>query len=216
MLFYQLRTMPKSILIWIIFISLTIDALAAFNAYIKYNAPSQNLPKVLLAGFEPFDGRDENASWEAIESWKNRRHDGLSYRTLKLPVDYEKSTTLLEKALGDWQPNVILLFSEHPTTETIRIETTARGDDGTKLGTRLPSEKLKEAYGKAGINAVLSNHAGNFVSNYTFYYLINYLENEKHNAVIAGEIHLPLVNQYGFSKQVLGDVVAITVKVLLN
>jgi len=177
--------------------------------------------KVLLVGFEPFGGESLNSSSEAIDYWNNNIRasydftEDIVFKIIRLPVNHEQSVNFLTPILDEWNPDLILMFGMYWDNDGVRLEQFARSKD-LKEETRLPIAKLKKAYEEAGIEVYVSNDAGNYVCNYLFYSVMDYLNQKGKDRVVAGFIHVPRVNQDGFSKPVLGKVVNIAVTSILG
>src|SRR5437867_4362483 len=74
---------------------------------------------ILVAGFEPFDGRPQNRSWEVVRRIPAR--PGLE--TLQLPVDYARLKEAVPR-LADREPKCLLLVGES-SGDTLSVEQVA-------------------------------------------------------------------------------------------
>ncbi len=71
---------------------------------------------MLISGFEPFGGRELNASWELIRSLP-KTIGGHSVSIVRLPVAYGKAWPVLEKAVRELRPDAVLSLGESPRAE---------------------------------------------------------------------------------------------------
>ena len=62
--------------------------------------------RVILTGFEPFDGNGFNPSWEAVKQVKTP--EGVEIRRLHLPVVYQKAPAILLQEMREWVPDVVI------------------------------------------------------------------------------------------------------------
>ncbi len=81
--------------------------------------------RVLVIGFEPFDGRQQNASWLAARALAAESHASLQLRALQLPVCWGEPWPHLEQALRDWPADSIIAMGEG-RPGAFRLETRAR------------------------------------------------------------------------------------------
>ena len=72
----------------------------------------------LVTGFSPFDGRNVNSSWVAASSLRD-------VATLRIPVVWGKPLALLQAAIAEFEPNIIISMGEGKE-EYFHIETVAR------------------------------------------------------------------------------------------
>jgi pyroglutamyl-peptidase len=173
--------------------------------------------KVLLTGFEPFDGDAVNASWEAVrtlaESW-DAAGEGADLRAARLPVTFAGAGPACAAAVAEHRPDVLVCVGLAARTNAVRLERAALNvadaripdnagrqpvdvplvDDGpAAYFTGLPIKAALAAATEAGIRAVVSDSAGTFVCNQLFYMV-------RHIAVtgamggapaVSGFVHVP-------------------------
>ncbi len=168
--------------------------------------------RVLLTGFEPFDGAEVNESWEAVrlvaEGWDR---DDVELETLRLPVTFGGAFAAVKEALdGAGTPfDVVVATGLDATAKAVRLERVAvnladaripdnageqpvdeplvAGADAAHF-TRLPVRELLGELTAAGIPAELSCSAGTYVCNSVFYRLLDALDG---TGVRSGFVHVP-------------------------
>src|SRR4051812_13960010 len=67
---------------------------------------------VLLTGFEPFDGRGLDPSWEAARALDGEGVGGLKVVARQLPVDWERAWPMLLTAIEETGPRWVLMLGE--------------------------------------------------------------------------------------------------------
>ena len=143
--------------------------------------------RIVIAGFEPFDGRTQNRSWELVR--KLRGEQGRD--VFRLPVDFGQLKEIVAGILSR-SPRAILMVGESPTTQ-VRVEqialNVADSDSPDNAGGMPQAEAIVsggplalmtswDARGVAGrlhqegIPATVSFHAGTFACNAALYHAI--------------------------------------------
>jgi len=136
----------------------------------------------LVTGFFPFDGRNVNSSWVAASSLRN-------VATLRIPVVWGKPLELLQAAITEFEPSIIISLGEGKE-EYFHIETVARNkrnlrqdNDGQlpsaaiitgapdSLHATIDSAALHRALKAEQIPVRISNDAGGFLCEETLYVL---------------------------------------------
>jgi pyroglutamyl-peptidase len=166
---------------------------------------------VLVTGFEPFGGDTANPSQEVAKALDGRRVGNAVIRGLILPVQHEEARAALEPALGaDGLRAVVLLglaggrmrvaleraalnVMEYPEPDNrcdVERGAACAPDGPAAYWSTLPLPAILEALTAEGIPAYVSNTAGTFLCNYTFYAALHALA-ERGRRVPAGFIHLP-------------------------
>lgn len=95
-------------------------------------APDDAVRRVLLTGFEPFDGAARNPSWDLAEELRRRAERGESaaaqqVQTLLLPVEFDAAGALLrrrldELAAADRSPDLVVALGLADGTEAVHLE----------------------------------------------------------------------------------------------
>ncbi len=172
------------------------------------------MKKLLITGFDPFDGATVNPSWEAVKLLPDTVGDYELYK-LQIPTVFGLAPrTVLEKA-AQIQPDVIISVGQAGTRPAVtpeRIGINVRdaritdnagispkdepivpgGPDG--LFSTLPIKAMIAAIQEAGLPASVSNTAGTFVCNDVLYSLLHHYAGSD---VRCGFIHVPWLPEQG-------------------
>jgi pyroglutamyl-peptidase len=143
---------------------------------------------ILLTGFEPFDGRSINRSWEAVAAVAPRER----LERLCLPVDFAK----LAETIPEWiarRPEAVILVGETPT-DKLAVETIAlnvihdrRADNAGRqiewssvlehrplaLPATWNAMAIAGAIEDAGVPVEISHHAGTYACNAALYHALD-------------------------------------------
>jgi len=165
------------------------------------------LRRVLVTGFEPFDGGTVNPSQQLVEA--------LEGDVLKavLPVSYARAADALRRALEEAKPEVVICFGQADGRTGIAVErfahnldeaTSTDNDEAPGSGTAidaagpaaypstLPVDEIVTALRADGIPAAPSRDAGGFLCNHVFYVLMRALE-QGGTGALGGFVHVPLL-----------------------
>ena len=166
--------------------------------------------KILITGFEPFGGYAENSSWEAAKKVASFGVFNAYIATECLPVSFVRAPMTLREAIDRHTPDVVIMLGQSATADCIKLERvalnmmdSAMGDnDGAKpdeepideagataLLTSLPIKILRSAIEAKGINVKISNSAGLYVCNRTYYEGLCICRERGAKAIF---VHLPL------------------------
>jgi pyroglutamyl-peptidase len=167
--------------------------------------------KILVAGFEPFDGDSINPS-AVFLSWLDSLNLDFKMRTELLPVSFKNAYPKLEKAILEFNPTHVILtgFAKNRTELTLEriginwVDARIPDNDGLilkaqkikdesedALFTSLPIEKMLEAAKKVGCPTKISTSAGEYVCNYLTYLFLFH-----HKLVPGTFIHIPAANDH--------------------
>lgn len=181
-----------------------------------------SMTKILITGFEPFDGFSVNPSEEVVKLLNKKRIDAFSLVGLVLPLDYTKALDILDKALKKHNPDYILSCGQ-ANRAAISIErigvnviSTKRPDNYENLpesdiiNTEGPAAyfanldplPLVQALLDNGIPAFVSYHAGLYGCNWLLYKVMERIENGSLNAK-ATFIHLPPLPSQAIEKDMM-------------
>ena len=162
-------------------------------------------PSLLITGFEPFDGRLFNSSWEAICRLK------LKNTILeRLPVVWDEPTRRIKELFEEFKPHTILSLGEGHEG-WFDIETIARNRRASRTDERgsLPRvgfncasgtprlkittevEKLHKHLLTKGYPVRISSDAGNFICEETLYCIESLLRENRETLKRVLFIHLP-------------------------
>lgn len=166
--------------------------------------------RVLVTGFEPFGEYSENSSWEVAQKVASCAIKGAEVVAERLPVSFVRVGEVLRSAIELHTPDFVIMLGQSTVTDRIKLERVALnmmdsavGDnDGatpdeepiyegeeSALFTSLPIKQLRSAIEGQGIAVKISNSAGLYVCNRTYYEALRMC---KERAMQAIFVHLPL------------------------
>lgn len=171
--------------------------------------------KILLTGFEPFGGYSENSSWEVAQRVASYgvEMSAVEVVAVQLPVSFARVGEVLRSAIELHTPDLVIMLGQTTATDCVRLERVAlnimdsvMGDnDGSKpdeepiyegeesaLFTSLPIKRLRSAIEAQGVAVKISNSAGLYVCNRTYYEALRLC---KERAMQAIFVHLPLFDE---------------------
>ena len=167
--------------------------------------------KVLLTGFEPFGKYKENSSWAVAEKVTACGVVDAEVIARRLPVSFAGVAKALRDAVEECSPDTVIMLGQAAGIDYIKLERIAINmmdatiadnngyipdeepiyADGTvALFTNVDIKKLCRAVEELGIPAKVSNSAGLYVCNRTYYEALR-LCNER-PGMKALFVHLPL------------------------
>ena len=167
--------------------------------------------RVLLTGFEPFGKYSENSSWAVAEKVAACGVVGAEVMVKRLPVSFAGVGTALRKAVEECHPDVIIMLGQAAGADYIKLEriainmmdATTPDNDGylpdeepicatgaAALFTNTDIKDLRRVVEELGIPVKVSNSAGLYVCNRTYYEALR-LCNER-PGMKALFVHLPL------------------------
>jgi pyroglutamyl-peptidase len=170
--------------------------------------------RVLVTGFEPFDGDAVNPSWEVAQVLGAERIAGVRIVAVQLPCVFAAALPALDAAIERHRPRIVLALGLAGSRSAISVERVALNLVDARIAdnagaqpidapvaaggpaayfTRLPAKAIVADLQAAGIAAELSFSAGSFVCNQVFYGLMHRLRRRR--GVAAGFIHLPPLPQ---------------------
>jgi pyroglutamyl-peptidase len=167
--------------------------------------------RVLVTGFEPFDNDSVNPSWEAarrVDGWRCDKHEVFARQ---LPCVFRAVRPLLAKLIKEHSPDIVIALGLAGGRVDFSIERVAINVDDARIPdnadeqpidqpsvaggpaayfSTLPIKAMLRRLRAAGIPASVSNSAGTFVCNHTFYVARHLAETGRHK-FRAGFIHVP-------------------------
>ena len=182
--------------------------------------------KVLVTGFEPFGGSEVNSSWEPAVRVGQLAPKDVCMETLLLPVSFMRAGKKIREALREKRPDVLVMLGQRGKGESIDIERIAINmmdasnpdNDGyhpqeqtivdggeAAYFSNLPVKTLRDALLYRGISARISNSAGLYVCNSTYYNALNEIY-EQGLPTKALFIHLPMISK-DFPMEMLTDAI---------
>ena len=172
-------------------------------------------PRVLLTGFGPFPGVDENPSGWLAETLAARTPQiGSDLHSQVLPTEWSAVATLTPHLYADLQPDVMIHFGVDPRTQTLRIEHSAHNRAARRadargalpdvsaisphgqhrLDTGLPVNALAAHLRNQGHGANASRSCGRYLCNFLYYRSLEWAKQEGRDALF---VHVPLTRAQG-------------------
>jgi pyroglutamyl-peptidase len=164
-------------------------------------------PTLLVTGFGPWPGVKVNPTAALVAELAAEGGGCCRLVAKVLPTEYRRSWTMLRRAVLRHRPDIILHFGFAPKAETIALERfgrlacSAKADavgytprSGTasrsgphRIAASIPLEPAAAALREAGFDIAVSEDAGGYLCNATFYRSLQRLGNGRH----VGFVHLP-------------------------
>lgn len=165
---------------------------------------------ILVTGFDPFGGESINPAWEAVK----RLPDVLLEQPvikLEVPTIFGESGAVLQEAILNHQPDLVILVGQAGGRNGITVERVAINLDDARIPdnagnqpldeviqatgeaayfSSLPIKAMVAAIRQAGLPASVSNSAGTFVCNHLMYQAL-FATNG--TSARAGFIHVPFI-----------------------
>ncbi len=176
-------------------------------------------PRVLVTGFEPFDGEAVNPSWMSAQALHGRVIAGHRVIGACLPTAFAASLAVLRELLLRHRPALVLCTGQAGGRAALSLERVAINVDDARIAdnagaqpvdlpvvsggpaayfSTLPIKAMQAALQRAGIAAEVSQTAGTFVCNHVFYGLMHELAVHRElRSTRGGFIHLPWVPAQG-------------------
>lgn len=168
---------------------------------------------VLLTGFEPWGAHTSNSSWEILKDLRIGLPTGWQCKVRQLPVSWTAAPSTLAPLLTqDVKATVCFGMNESDSrvlVERIAINLTGPGlKDGhgrccesehvidgapPAYWTGLPVKSLTTALSEQGIPCGESQSAGAYLCNFTFYWLMHFIAQERPD-MVGGFIHVPKID----------------------
>lgn len=174
---------------------------------------------VLVTGYGPYPGVDWNPSLAVVEAMA-AQHDRAGLAVRELPVEYDSVDEALRTAVTQTSPCAILMLGLRPSGTAVNLERVALNlDDAPKPDNRgvlrdgqliepegppaiiskLPLGLWCERFMSLGIPAEVSNHAGAYICNRT-YYLAHRLSAKLAPVPDCLFVHLPWIGRPGVNR----------------
>ena len=176
--------------------------------------------KILVTGFDPFGGEKVNPALEAVKKLPDTIA-GAEIIKLELPTVFNKSINVLDIALDEIKPDVVLSVGQAGGRFDITVEKVGINlqdasipdndkeqpidkkvfEDGENAYfATIPVKKIVENINKIGIPASISYSAGTYVCNNIMYAGLYYI-NKKYPNMKGGFIHLPFITEQAVGKK---------------
>jgi len=177
--------------------------------------------KILITGFEPFDGQSINPALEILKRFKDN-YGSITILKLDVPTVFNQSIEKVCLAIDTWSPDVVLMLGQAGGRKEISIERVSiniddanipdnrgikpldriiREDGEPAYFSSLPVKKIIEALKENNIPAGISNSAGTYVCNHLMYGVLHHIH-VKHLDIKAGFIHVPFIHEQVLNKDV--------------
>jgi pyroglutamyl-peptidase len=171
---------------------------------------SKSLPPILLTGFDPFGGQHINPSWEAVRSLHGKHVGGHLVVARQLPTEFAASYRLLEQAMNELEPTIVLGVGQAGGRSQLSLERVAINLQDARIPdnagaqpidepviaagpaayfSTLPLKTMLAALHEAGLPAEISHTAGTYVCNHIAYAMLHLASRQA--GVRAGFIHIP-------------------------
>jgi pyroglutamyl-peptidase len=168
--------------------------------------------RVLVTGFEPFDGESVNPAWEVARRLDGWSHDGHVVAARRLPCTFAAIRAALDRELAALSPDLVLCLGQAGGRVDISLERVAINVNDARIPdndgaqpidlpvapggppayfTTLPVKAILQRLRRAGLPAQVSNTAGTYVCNHTFYMLRHLVETAHPDVRRSGFIHIP-------------------------
>jgi len=183
---------------------------------------------VLVTGFDPFGGSDVNPSWQAVQALHGREIAGHRVIGAELPTRFGAARQRLEELMEQHRPSLVLCTGQAGGRAALSLERVAINVDDARIPdnagaqpvdapivadgpaayfTTLPIKAMLQALLDAGIRAEVSQTAGTFVCNHTFYGLMHLLAQPRWRGVRGGLVHVPWLPEQGQPSMRLDEIV---------
>lgn len=166
-------------------------------------------PAVLVTGFAPHPGIDENPSEAAVKGLQGFRVAGARVQALILPPVYGTAGRKLRSAIRRVNPCAVVCFdagrpgpfllerTARNRNDDARPDTARKVHRGTpidrkgppELASTLPLDVVRARLAAADIPAQASDNAGGYLGNHVFYQALRELTGDQG---VAGLVHMPV------------------------
>lgn len=171
------------------------------------------MKKVLVAGFDPFGGEPVNPALEAVKRLKGMISEDYKIEVREIPTVFDKALDHLFKAITEINPSIVICVGQAGGRPDITVERVAINVNDARIpdneGNRpidtsiveggpvaywstLPIKAMVKEMRDHCIPASVSQTAGTFVCNHTFYGLMDYIA-RTNDSIRGGFIHIPLL-----------------------
>ncbi|MDP3520164.1 MAG: pyroglutamyl-peptidase I [Hydrogenophaga sp.] len=171
------------------------------------------MTRVLLTGFEPFDGDDLNPSWEVALALDGERLGNALVQSQQLPCVFGSAREVLWQTLASGSFDVLLSLGLAGNRPDLTVERIAINVDDARIPDNagqqpvdvpvvaggpaaywasLPIKRMVAAVRAAGVPASVSQTAGTFVCNHVFYAGAHW-QATRQPGLRVGFMHLPLL-----------------------
>ena len=170
--------------------------------------------KVLLTGFDPFGGESVNPAFEAVKLLPEKIA-GADIIKLEIPTVFSKSAVAVEKAIQEYQPDVVINVGQAGGRSCVTVEKVAinlaearipdndgeqpmdvslQEDGETAYFATIPVKAMVKHVRDHQLPCHISYTAGTYVCNAVMYNVL-YMTQKKYPNIRAGFIHVPYATE---------------------
>lgn len=170
------------------------------------------MKKLLITGFQPFDGESVNPALEVAKGLQGKTINGYEVIAREIPVVRFEALKAVQTAIEELQPDAVITIGQAGGRPDITVERVGINIDDFRIPDNkgnqpidepvvtggpvaywatLPIKKMVANVKAQGIPASVSNSAGTYVCNHLLYGLLHYLTTQGKTAIPAGFIHIP-------------------------
>ncbi|WP_298046284.1 pyroglutamyl-peptidase I [uncultured Cardiobacterium sp.] len=170
------------------------------------------MKKLLITGFQPFDGESVNPALEVAKGLQGKTINGYEVIAREIPVVRFEALKAVQAAIEELQPNAVITIGQAGGRPDITVERVGINIDDFRIPDNkgnqpidepvvtggpvaywatLPIKKMVANVKAQGIPASVSNSAGTYVCNHLLYGLLHYLTTQGKTIIPAGFIHIP-------------------------
>ena len=170
--------------------------------------------RYLITGFEPFGGETINSSQETVNAVASDEFDDIEIVSGLLPVSFKRSEITICELIDETEPDVVIMLGQSGKSSSVKIERVAVNlmdakkpdndgytpdedcivsDGPSAYFSSLPVKYLQFHLVENGIPADVSNSAGLYVCNTTYFAALHHIAITRKN-IKAVFIHLPKVS----------------------
>ncbi|GAA1889346.1 pyroglutamyl-peptidase I [Streptantibioticus ferralitis] len=173
------------------------------------------MTRVLLTGFDPFEGERVNPSWQAVSAVAAAPPDGCAVEAVRLPCVFGAALDALRAAVERADPDIVVCVGQAGGRADLTVERVAVNVDDARTPDNagrqpvdtpvieggpvayfaaLPVKACVAAARAAGVPASVSQTAGTFVCNHVFYGLMHLIATER-PSLRGGFVHIPYTTE---------------------
>ncbi len=174
------------------------------------------MTRVLLTAFDPFGGESINPSQQAVQRLAaGPAPAGVELSTASLPVVFGDAIDAIKAAVAEHEPDIVICVGEAggrvavtPERFAVNLNDAPFPDNAGRqpvddpivdggpvaYASTLPVAAIVGAMREAGIPAIQSSTAGNYVCNNVFYGLMHFIATERPE-LRGGFVHVPYMHE---------------------
>jgi pyroglutamyl-peptidase I len=170
------------------------------------------MKKLLITGFQPFDGESVNPALEVAKGLQGKTINGYEVIAREIPVVRFEALKAVQAAIEELRPDAVITIGQAGGRPDITVERVGINIDDFRIPDNkgnqpidepvvaggpvaywatLPIKKMVANVKAQGIPASVSNSAGTYVCNHLLYGLLHYLTTQGKTTIPAGFIHIP-------------------------